>query len=96
MTNFKDLKFTKRFDGVGSLHKFDNGITLSVVAGVGRYCTPRESHPSADSYSSFEVGIWGKDGRWLTQDIVPNHDNDVIGWQSREDINEIISLIKLK
>jgi len=96
MTNFKDLKFTKRFDGVGSLHKFDNGITLSVVAGVGRYCTPRENSPSPEDYSSFEIGIWGKDGRWLTRDIVPNNNNDVIGWLSRDEINEIISLIELK
>ena len=98
MTTFKDLKFEKKWHGVGSHHTFDNGITLSVQAGEGIYSTPREDHSSADDYSSFEIAIWDKNGDWITQDILPNHPNgsEVAGWVSRDEINEIISLIKLK
>ncbi len=96
MTTFKDLKFKKKWHGVGSNHTFDNGITLSVQAGSGIYSTPREDHSSADDYSSFEIAIWDKNGEWITQDIISNHDDDVKGWVSRDEIDEIISIIKSK
>ena len=96
MTTFKDLKFEKKWGGVGSHHTFDNGITLSVQAGMGNYSTPREDHSSADNYSSFEIAMWDKDGDWITKDIVPGHNDDVVGYVSRENIDEIISFIKLK
>ena len=99
MTTFKDLKFEKKWNGVGSHHTFDNGITLSVQAGIGIYSTPREDHSSADDYSSFELAIWNENNEFITQDIVPKANDwggEVAGWQSRENIDEIISLIKLK
>ena len=97
MTAFKDLKFEKKWDGVGSHHTFDNGITLSVQAGTINYSTPREDHSSADNYSSFEIAIWDEKGEWITQDIVPNpNGDDVAGWVSRENIDEIISIIESK
>ena len=96
MTTFKDLKFEKKWGGVGTNYTFDNGITLSVQAGIGNYSTPREDHSSADNYSSFEIAMWDKDGDWITQDIVPGHNDDVVGYVSRENIDEIISFIKLK
>jgi hypothetical protein len=97
MTAFKDLKFEKKWYGVGAHHKFDNGITISVQAGEGIYSTPREDHSSADDYSSFEIAIWDKNGEWITQDIVPNlNGGEVAGWVSRENIDEIISIIKSK
>ena len=96
MTTFKDLKFEKKWNGVGSHHTFDNGITLSVQAGIGIYSTPRENHSSAEDYSSFEIAMWDKDGEWVTQDIVPGHNDDVVGYVSRENIDEIISLIESK
>ena len=96
MTTFKDLQFEKKWGGVGSHYTFDNGITLSVQAGIGNYSTPREDHSSADDYSSFEIAMWDKDGEWVTQDIVPGHNDDVVGYVSRENIDEIISLIESK
>ena len=96
MTAFKDLKFEKKWGGVGSHHTFDNGITLSVQAGSGVYSTPRENHLSADDYSSFEIAIWDEKGEWITQDIVPGHNDEVVGWVSRENIDEIISIIESK
>jgi len=97
MTAFKDLKFKKKWNGVGSNYTFDNGITLSVQAGSGLYSTPREDHSSADDYSSFEIAIWNEKGEWITQDIVPNpNGGEVAGWVSRDEIDEIISIIKSK
>jgi hypothetical protein len=96
MTTFKDLKFEKKWGGVGANYTFDNGITLSVQAGIGNYSTPREDLPSSDNYSSFEIAMWDKNGDWITQDIVPGHNDDVVGYVSRENIDEIISFIKLK
>ena len=96
MTTFKDLKFKKKWNGVGSHHTFDNGITLSVQAGSGLYSTPREDHSSADDYSSFEIAIWNEKGEWITQDIIPTQDGEVKGWVSRDEIDEIISIIKSK
>ena len=96
MTAFKDLKFEKKWGGVGANYTFDNGITISVQAGTINYSTPREDHSSADNYSSFEIAMWDKDGEWATQDIVPGHNDEVVGWVSRENIDEIISIIESK
>ena len=96
MTTFKDLQFEKKWGGVGANYTFDNGITLSVQAGNINYSTPREDLPSADNYASFEIAMWDKDGEWITQDIVPGHNDDVVGWVSRDEIDEIISIIKSK
>ena len=96
MTTFKDLQFEKKWGGVGANYTFDNGITLSVQAGTMNYSTPREDHLSAGYYSSFEIAMWDKDGEWVTQDIVPGHNDDVVGYVSRENIDEIISLIESK
>jgi hypothetical protein len=97
MTAFKDLKFEKKWGGVGANYTFDNGITISVQAGSGVYSTPRENHLSADDYSSFEIAMWDEKGEWITQDIVPNpNGDDVAGWVSRENIDEIISIIESK
>ena len=96
MTAFKDLKFEKKWYGVGAHHKFDNGITISVQAGEGIYSTPREDHLSEDDYSSFEIAMWDEKGEWITQDIVPGHNDEVVGWVSRENIDEIISIIESK
>ena len=94
MTAFKDLKFKKKWNGVGSNYTFDNGITLSVQAGSGIYSTPREDHSSADAYSSFEIAMWNNDGEWVTRNLIPKQHDDVMGWVSRDDINKIISIVQ--
>ena len=90
---FKDLVFEKKFGGMGVAHTFDNGITISVQAGSGNYSTPREDLTSSDQFSSFEVAIWDEDGEWITKEFFPDNNDDVIGWQSREDINNLIKKI---
>ena len=40
--------------------------------------------------TSFEVSVWDNDGKFVTQDLYPGHENDVIGWLSKDDINDLI------
>ena len=93
MLIFKDLIFEKTFGGVGAKHTFDNGITISVQAGSGIYSTPKENLTSSDEYSSFEVAMWDEDREWVTKDFVSDAGDDVLGWKSRDEINDLIQLI---
>ena len=84
---FKDLIFKSHPStriGIQAVLSLNENIDLSVVAGEGFYSTIRKEakgmeYPDSNSFSSFEVGI-----------ITNNESIDVIGWQSREDINNII------
>lgn len=81
---FENLVFIKHpndfFEGLMAKYRFDNGKELSVVAGNNLYCSTRYGNRKGgpmlevEDVASFEVMI-GK---------------EVIGWQSREDINNII------
>ena len=93
--NFNDLDFKIR-EGIGGIHakvEFANGNVLSVMAGSGMYSTPRENLSSADEFSAFEIAIFNSNGGWATRDFFPNCGDDVMGWQSREEINSIIEMI---
>ena len=60
-------------------------IVLSVVAGPNLYCSGREEkmlNPTEKDFASFEVAI--------IDESKEESDFDVRGWQSREDINNII------
>jgi hypothetical protein len=65
----------------------DNGIELSVVAGKGMYSTGKNGIRSAvdkvKDVSTFEVAVIDPDGKFI---------GEVIGWQSRADIDTIIQL----
>ena len=93
MIQFRDLEFKPRgFGGEGATHTFDNGITISVQASRVNYSTPKEDLTSSDQYSSFEVAIWGDDGEFITKNFTG--DDDVIGWQSRDEINTLLKTIQ--
>ena len=92
---FKDLKFEKKYNGVGAHNKFVNGITISVQAGEGIYSTPRENLTSPNSYSSFEVALWDESGEWITQDFVKT-DDVVVGWQTKDNIDAIMMAVQSK
>ena len=96
MLIFKDLEFFKTFSGVGATHTFDNGITISVQASQFNYSTPKEDLTSSDDFVSFEVAMWDEDGEWVTKDLVPDHDDDVLGWQDRDEINTLMNKIQTK
>tara|TARA_R110000737_G_scaffold7931_2_gene23002 strand:+ start:8956 stop:9234 length:279 start_codon:yes stop_codon:yes gene_type:complete len=91
MKTFKDITFKQHQLGKGNIQgliMLDNGIELSVVAGTGMYSAGktgvREAVDNVKDVSSFEVMAIDVDGEFL---------GDPKGWQSREDINELIKLL---
>ena len=99
---FKDLEFDALDMGAMGQGKhakmqFDNGYSISVVAGKGYYCTPRESDLDSSKYKSFEIAIFGVDGGWVTKEFfLSHHERDVAGWQSREEIDKVMKQIQAK
>ena len=91
---FKDLEWKDWQDGVASSPKFDNGFELSIVAGPGKYSTPKDKGNSPDDFSSFEVAIFDPQGNFVTKEFVPNNHDDVIGWQDRGQINALMLLVQ--
>lgn len=79
MANFDNLVFISHpiVKGIMAKYRFNNGKLLSVVAGENLYSTSKDGVRAAVSdpndVSEFEVMF----------------DNEVMGWQTREDINEI-------
>lgn len=97
MQTFKNLEFKE--NGFGSLAanlKFDNEFTLSVIAGSVAYSTPRENNTDTDFFSAFEVAVFAPDGKFTREFFPQDHDDDVLGWQSRADINTLMLLIQSK
>ena len=92
MTQFKDLIFKDHTYMINAHHVFDNDWEISVSAGVGAYCTPREDLKNQESFSSFEIAIFNPKGDFATSEVL-QIDDDVVGWQGREDINNIIEMI---
>ena len=93
MIQFKDLKFKNtNFGGINAQHLFDNNWKISVAAGKMAYCTPREDGLDPTQYASFEVAVFDQHGNFATGQLL-QIDDDVAGWQGREDINNIIEMI---
>ena len=92
MIQFKDLIFKDHFHMINAHHVFDNDWEISVSAGSGNYCTPREDLGQPELFASFEVAIFNTNGDYATKDLLQAND-DVIGWCGREDINNIIEMI---
>ena len=95
MKTFNDLIFTQHSNRIAGAVQaklvLDNNITLSVVGGPGLY---------GDGINTFEVGAWYNDSNdWIK---LPEFDeqgfiigkDDVVGWQSKDDINEIIQRLE--
>jgi hypothetical protein len=100
---FKDLEFETldMFGMTGQAKRaamqFDNGYSISVVAGKGYYCSPRENDLDSSKYESFEIAIFGADGSWVTGEFfLSHHEGMVAGWQSREQIDEVMKQIQAK
>ena len=93
MKTFEDIEWKKHQLGPGfiqGLLMLDSGIELSIVAGSGMYSNSKAgvSKPvdimKIDEIVSFEVCIFNDDS------FLEAMDDEVLGWQSREDINELI------
>jgi len=94
MKTFKDIIFKQHKLGKGNIQgllTLDNGIELSIVAGEGMYSSGkngvREAIDKVEDASSFEVAIFDQDGEFIGND----HDT-VFGWQSKEDIDNLIKI----
>ena len=97
MKVFKDLVFKDKFGGgLSAKMDFDNGFSISVIAGKMAYSTPREDKDSPDDFVSFEIAVFAPNGDWATKDFVPDYDDDVLGWTERGQINAIMLLIQSK
>ncbi len=90
MKTFKDLVFhPNHTGGVNSRIDFDNGFSISVIAGGMAYSTPREDNTDPDFFSSFEIAIFDMTGGFITRQIIGG-DDDVAGWKSRDEISSIM------
>ena len=95
MKTFRDLEFNVNgWGGLNAKLKFDNGFTLSVVAGTSAYSTPRESLPSPELFQAFEVAVFNSDGEFTREFFSEDHNDDVLGWQDRSEIAELMSRIQ--
>lgn len=95
MKTFKDLIFhSNRTGGINSRTDFDNGFSISVIAGGFAYSTPREDSKDPDHFSAFEVAVFSPDGEFTREFFPEDHFDDVLGWQSRADINTILLQIQ--
>ena len=86
INSFEDLVFAphrnKMEGSVQALHELPNGITISVVGG---------QHLYGDGINSFEVGAWRThSSQWEDYWIRLSEHDDVLGWQSKENVTEII------
>jgi hypothetical protein len=95
MKTFKDIQFFPSMGGnLKSTTKFDNGFEISVIAGEFAYSTPREQNPDPDFFDKFEVAIFNDEGEFVTKQFVPDLNDDVLGWQSRGQINALMLLVQ--
>lgn len=93
---FTDLQFEPHPMGGFGSHTEINGHTLSVQCGTRNYCSPRRDLSSPDEYESFEIAIWEnvEKGPWTTRKFIPDLNDNVAGWLSREEIEEVITKLE--
>lgn len=80
MKTFKDLEFKPHAFIPGAVHaemNFDSGFGISVLQGLGFYCTK----------DTYEVGLL-KNGRLSVH--TPCGDEDVLGYQTAEEIIQLM------
>ena len=89
---FKDIKFEKRrIGGIQARVELKDEMILSIVAGEFAYSSPRADFGEPEQFESFEIAIIDKDGDFVTREHLAVEHNDVLGWVSREQIEEIIA-----
>ena len=99
MKTFKDLVFSEKrihTGGINSRIGFGNGFSISVIAGGLAYSTPRKDMDSPDDFEEFEVAVFAPDGEFTREFFPEDHDDDVLGFQNRGQINALMLLIQSK
>ena len=95
MKTFKDIQFFPSMGGnLKSITRFDNGFEISVIAGEFAYSTPRKNNPDPDFFSAFEVAVFDPNGYFTREFFPEDHDDDVLGWQERGQINALMLLVQ--
>jgi hypothetical protein len=83
--SFEDLVFkahaNKMEGAVQALHELPNGIMISIIGGQGFY---------GNGQSSFEMAAWHKGN---PEFIMLSENDEILGWQSKEEIEETIQKI---
>jgi len=97
MKTFKDLEFKPHPNGEGILSHldFNNGFTISVIAGGPFYSTPRRNSNDPDFFVAFEVAVFDVGGNF-TKEFFPDHHDNVLGWRDRDEIDALMLLIQSK
>jgi hypothetical protein len=85
MIKVSSQKFTNRTMNNFSM-TFPNGYTVSLAMGEGMYST---DSANSEGFSAVEVAAWNKDGEWVKL----GDNDDVIGWQSPEEVLAIMNKI---
>jgi len=91
MKTFKDITWKQHRIVEGAIQgllDLPNGRQMSIVAGPSLYSLPRETGKAPEDFDKFEVAIFKEDGEFLRL----SEDDDVLGWQTRGDINSLILL----
>lgn len=89
----KELKFNEKpYGGWSSRVKVSDDIEMSIVAGKFAYSTPREDLSDPHEYTQYEVAVF-KDGEFTREFFDEDYD-DVLGWQSVEEIESLFTKIK--
>ena len=91
MKTFNDLKFKKHplGNGIQATIEITPNVFISVIAGEGFYSTSKDGSKKpvtkVEDVISFEVGI--------IDENLPEDDQEweVVGWQSRNDIDALLS-----
>ena len=97
MKTFKDIQFFPSMGGnLKSSTKFDNGFELSVIAGEFAYSAPRENNEDPDFFLEFEVAVFNSDGKFTREFFPEDTNDDVLGWQDRDEIDSLMLLIQSK
>ena len=84
MFNVQMNKFGNKASGSFAM-TFANGYTVSVAMGDGIYSNGN----SEDGFTSVEVAAWDAEGNWIQL----GDNNDVICWQSPEEVLAIMNKV---
>jgi len=92
------MKF--EFIGNRNFHiTFDNEVTVSILIGGGSYSDNHndfemlghEQERKNIVSGTAELGVWKKGGAWITQELRPDAHGDVLGWQTTEQMLDLLN-----
>tara|TARA_Y100001958_G_C21247615_1_gene579164 strand:+ start:309 stop:632 length:324 start_codon:yes stop_codon:yes gene_type:complete len=96
MPTFNNVQFKKHpvSKGWAGIYIFEDNTRLSVVCGETMYCDPKSNLPKLEDYHAFEVAVLNDKDEFITKQYYPENNEDVVGWQSREMITQLMANIE--